>query len=351
MVDRYLLKSYFTKNWLYATIITLAIYYLSFHFGKLFALAEGDTIIWIPSGIALAAFFVFGTKIWISIFVGVMLFNIQNFIDFEKNILLTTLGLVGIASINTLQGLIGYYYTKLLTNNTDPLKNIYNTLIFIIFGAFFATLVNSLFGVALFSYFKDDWNSFFSTFLSWFLGGSAGILIFTPLFINLKKECILITNKVKLIEFISLILLLYFLINIFFTTGYFFPAALIIPYTLFLIMRFNKLGTSIMVLFIYFFSAILLKDTTIPNIFSIDYPDNPVIPFIFLTIIFSITSLFLSVIFTNDKNLKADLIEKNIELNKWNKITIDREKRTIELKNEVNDLLKLQGKEKKYFKN
>lgn len=351
MIDRYVLKAYFTKKWFLINLITLIVYYLSYHFGKLFALFQGDTVIWIPSGIALAAFFIFGSRIWLSIFVGVVLFNFQKFIDFEENILITLMGLVSIATINTLQGFLGFYYTKLLTNNTHPFKNGYNTFIFIIFGAFFASIVNSALGVSLFCYFKDDWHTYFNTFLSWLMGGVSGILIITPIFLNLQKENTILVHKYKLLEFVVLIVLLYILIKELFTTGYFFPAALIIPFTLFLIKRYNKLETSLMILSIYLFSVIILKDTSVPNIFTIDYPDRPVIPFIFLTIIFSVTSLFLTVEFANDKKLQKDLIEKNNELNRWNKITIDRENRTIELKNEVNDLLKSQGKEKKYFKN
>lgn len=350
-MNRYILKTYFTKSWFYLNLLTLGIYFLSFYAGKLVALEQGDTVIWIPSGIALAAFFIFGTKIWTSIFLGVILINFQNFLEFDKNIILTIGGLLGIALINTLQAYIGYSSTKLLTNNTHPFKSAYNTLIFILFGVFLATIFNSVLGVALFSYFINDWDPFFTNFFSWFLGGSAGILIFTPIFINWHYCHSIFKNKLKLLEFISLILLLYLLITVFFTTGYFFPAAIIIPYTLFLTIRFNKLGASLMVFFIYIFSIVILKDSTVPNIFNIDYTQNPVIPFIFLTIILSITTLFLTVVFTNEKTLKEDLIEKNNELNRWNKITIDREKRTIELKNEVNDLLNLLGKDKKYFKN
>ena len=51
---------------------------------------------------------------------------------------------------------------------------------------------------------------------------------------------------------------------------------------------------------------------------------------------------------TERKMMNADIIRKSKELEKFNKVAVDRELKMIELKNEVNELLERQGEEKRY---
>src|SRR6058998_888460 len=79
-----------------------AVYLLAAKLGLMLAFVHASaTAVWPPTGIALAAFLVFGYRVWPGIFAGAYLANI------------TTAGTVatslGIAAGNTLEGLIGAY--------------------------------------------------------------------------------------------------------------------------------------------------------------------------------------------------------------------------------------------------
>src|SRR5437016_12610359 len=83
-----------------------AVYLLAAKLGLMLAFVHASaTAVWPPTGIALAAFLVFGYRVWPGIFAGAYLANI------------TTAGTVatslGIAAGNTLEGLTGAYLVKI----------------------------------------------------------------------------------------------------------------------------------------------------------------------------------------------------------------------------------------------
>src|SRR2546425_10052223 len=88
--------------YLVTVAVLAAVYLIAAKLGlKLPCLHASATAVWPPSGIALAAFLVFGYRVWPGIFAGAFLANI------------TTAGTVatslGIAAGNTLEGLTGAY--------------------------------------------------------------------------------------------------------------------------------------------------------------------------------------------------------------------------------------------------
>jgi hypothetical protein len=88
------------RAWLIAALLT--VYVLAAKLGLTFAFVHASaSAVWPPTGIALGAFLIFGFRIWPAIFIGAFLVNV------------TTAGSVasslGIATGNTLEGLIGAY--------------------------------------------------------------------------------------------------------------------------------------------------------------------------------------------------------------------------------------------------
>jgi integral membrane sensor domain MASE1 len=132
------------------------------------------TAIWPPTGIALAAFIFFGHKITPAIFIGAFLTNYTN-----PGTLFTSLG---IATGNTLEGLLGAYLINRFAGGRhtfDTTKNIFK---FTVLAAFLSTLVSASIGViTLIAGNKAILSDVPLIWLTWYLGDMGGNLIVAPL--------------------------------------------------------------------------------------------------------------------------------------------------------------------------
>src|SRR5580704_5452097 len=103
------------KN-LIATFALAAIYFVSGKLGLRVAFVHpSSTAVWPPAGIVLAAFLILGYRIWPGVFLGAFLVN------------MTTVGTIwtslGIATGNTLEGLIGAYLVIRFANGKKCFEN------------------------------------------------------------------------------------------------------------------------------------------------------------------------------------------------------------------------------------
>lgn len=348
MIDLYKLNKYFSLDWFIFSFLVLLFYLFLSFLGLSYGAYEGVVVIWLPAGIALAAFFIFGYRIWFSLFFAAFvlnytLFNIQN-TNFDEVISISLMRAFG----NTIAPIFGFYFINLLTNKEHPLKNLNNIIIFILFGAILSTAISSIIGAYSSVILYNDWNAFLTIFFDWWIGNMGGIIIITPLFLNFKRKDFLLSKPSKLFEFILLTLFLYLIVQTFFIVNFILPISIVLPIILIYIFRFGKFEISLSILILTLLSVQILENPE--NIFYKIYPTNPIIPIVFLLISIAITSIIIAAILSDDKEKRNELLKKNIELNKWYELTIDREERTIELKNEVNELLEKQGFPKKYLK-
>lgn len=347
MYQKHLIPNYFTAQWFLINFSLFILYVVSGKLGIEYTYYHGASLIWIPSGIAVAAVFIFGLKVWPAIFMGTFTLGIPLFANLNIGLFNQLLGSIACSFFNTLEAVFAYIAVVLLTNNKHPLKTFNHVIIFVAFAAILAPLISALPGSLVYIYYQDDWQSFFNRFFNWWLGDMGGILLITPLLINWNKVEILLFKPAKLIEFILLIILLFIIISVFFTGTYHFPKAIIFPYFILFMFRFGRFETALMILFL---AMILLFQMNNPqNLFVRDMPDYPLIPFVFLLVLFSVTSLLIVAIITEYKQTKQELTDKNEELNRWLQLTLNREERTIELKNEINELLIKLGLPKKYL--
>ncbi|MDP2088607.1 MAG: MASE1 domain-containing protein [Flavobacteriaceae bacterium] len=347
MSSSYKLKSYFSKEWFSYNFLVLISYYFTAIFGMNYIHYEGATPIWAPAGIVFATVFIFGYKIWPAIFLGAYALNYPILSSLGSTFLEINLSALLCAGGNTLVVLIGYYTVSKLTDKSHPFKNIHNIIIFLFFGMIVPALLNSLTGGLTYSNITNNWNNFFPFWLNWFLGDLGGIIILTPLILNFKKEELLLTKVPKLIEFILLTIFLYFIINLFFVVDFILPLSIVLPVILIFIFRFGKFETALSVFILSIFSIWILNNPN--NIFYKIYPYAPLIPLTFSLISISVTSIVVSTVLSEDRHKRNELLKKNTELNQWYQITLDREERNIELKKEVNELLKKLGTPKKYL--
>ena len=151
------------------------VYFFSAKFGLGFDAVSGfATLVWPPTGIALAAVLIFGRSIWPGIFFGAMLVNF-----YTGAPLFVALG-IGIG--NTLEGVIGAHLMRRFTGFESSLERIRDVLALGFFGAIIGTLVSASIGVA------SLWlggivisGAYFSTWLAWWVGDILGALIVAPI--------------------------------------------------------------------------------------------------------------------------------------------------------------------------
>ena len=129
--------------------------------------------VWAPTGIAIAAFVVVGLRAWPAIFAGAFVYN------------LTTAGTVvtslGIATGNTLEGVVGAALVLRWANGTHAFERGQDVIRFAALAGLVATTISPSIGVttlALSGY--VPWSEFGPIWFTWWLGDGAGALLVGP---------------------------------------------------------------------------------------------------------------------------------------------------------------------------
>jgi diguanylate cyclase (GGDEF)-like protein len=149
-------------------------YYLAAKLGLYFAFLDRSvTTVWPPTGIALAAFVLFGYRVWPAIAGAAFLAN------------LTTSGAVlsslGIAAGNTLEGLLGAYLVNRFARGGRVFDRVRDIFRFVLLAALISTMVSATLGVATLVLSGD--RSFADAgrlWLTWWLGDAVGDIVFAP---------------------------------------------------------------------------------------------------------------------------------------------------------------------------
>lgn len=131
------------------------------------------TAVWPPTGIALAAFLVRGYHVWPGILLGAFLVNI------------TTAGSVatsmGIATGNTLEGVVGAYLVNTFANGPRALDRARDIFKFAVLAGVVSTTVSATVGVTSLTLGGlASWAAYGSIWWTWWLGNAAGALIVAP---------------------------------------------------------------------------------------------------------------------------------------------------------------------------
>jgi signal transduction histidine kinase len=160
--------------WLFAALTVL--YFVAGKAGLAFAtLNSSASAVWPPTGIALGAFLLFGTRVWPAIFAGAFLVNV------------TTAGTAftsaSIAAGNTLEGLVGSLLVIRFAGGRACFERAPDVFRFAL-AAMVATTISATVGVTtlgLGGFAK--WQDFEAIWLTWWLGDVSGALVVTPLMI------------------------------------------------------------------------------------------------------------------------------------------------------------------------
>lgn len=163
----------------FANLATLgalcALYYYGGRLGLSLAVVHPSaTVVWPPTGIALSAVLLLGSRVWPAIFIGAFLVNI------------TTAGTIatsfGIAVGNTLEALFGAYLTRRFVHNPVTFECATEVVKFTVLTAMTATLISATIGVTTLCLGAvARWDNYASMWTTWWLGDMTSNLLFAPL--------------------------------------------------------------------------------------------------------------------------------------------------------------------------
>jgi len=131
------------------------------------------TVIWLPAGIALAAFLLRGRRVWPGIFVGAFLLSVKITASISISL--------GLALGNTLEALVAVYLVNKYANGIGAFFKARDVLRFILFAAMLAPALCAAVGASLLCLggFARSAN-FPSIWFVWWVGDMLGILFVTP---------------------------------------------------------------------------------------------------------------------------------------------------------------------------
>lgn len=134
------------------------------------------TVVWPPTGIALAALLVWGYRVWPGIFIGAFLVNIAT--------AGSTATSLGIAAGNTLEGLMGAYLVNRFAHGCQAFDRSTDVFTFAALAGLGSTMVSATIGVTSLAWGGyADWANYGSIWRTWWLGDMAGALIVAPVLI------------------------------------------------------------------------------------------------------------------------------------------------------------------------
>ena len=145
--------------------------------------------VWPAAGIALAALFLWGYKLWPAIFAAALLVNFLNGASLPAAI--------GIGIGNTLEGLSGAYLLRKITKFNHSLERLKDALSLIYISILIPVIAATFGSLSLFFSGSISWHIFEQFWFTWWVGDLLGILIVAPLILVWSKSESLSLKKVK----------------------------------------------------------------------------------------------------------------------------------------------------------
>lgn len=305
-------KSIHKKGWHWFILLILISlsYYLAARLGLIFAFEDTNASpVWMPSGIALAAFLLAGYRVWPAVFIGAFLANFQvlfvSELSFSSVLFISIITAVG----NTLEAAFGAWMISRFSNNQSPLESLRGTTLFIFAGALFSPLIAALIGSLSFCLFTNHWMVFDHMLLNWWFGDTLGVLIVAPVIIKWRQRRFIKWDFLKLAELAGFIIVLGLISYLVFFTIYNL-IYLFIPVLLWSIFRFGKFETSVFVLII---SALTIWSSLHHNIKDTLQQNESILVIQSFIGVVAITFLVLSSVIYERRKMQSSLQESLIK--------------------------------------
>lgn len=155
-------------------LVLAGCYFAASKFGFTMAFeAEQVTLVWPPTGIALAAVLLLGYGMWPGVILGAFLANVTTNVPMAAAL--------GIAVGNTLEALAGAWMLRRFVGFRSNLGYLKDVLGLVLFSAIVSTMISATIGVTSLSLGGvQPWSAYQSLWFTWWLGDAAGALIVTP---------------------------------------------------------------------------------------------------------------------------------------------------------------------------
>lgn len=173
-------------NLLFNVFLGIAVY-LGAELGRLQGIQNQPlsiSVVWPSTGFSLAALLLFGVNAWPGIFFGNFVYNFSHLFVNSHEILIPLSSALLVSLGSLCQAFLGFFILRAFTT-----KGYFNTvkdiIIFLIPGGILTCMIASTVGVtALFFFYKTvTAENFFNTWLTFWIGDSMGVYIFTPLLV------------------------------------------------------------------------------------------------------------------------------------------------------------------------
>jgi diguanylate cyclase (GGDEF)-like protein len=190
--------------------VLAAVYFGTAKLGLRFAFVNPSaTAVWAPTGITLAAFLIFGFRVWPGAFLGAFFAN------------LTTAGSpltsISIATGNTLEGVVGCYLVKRFARGPEAFERAPDIFKFAFLAGMVSTTISATVGVTSLSLGGfANWTEYGPIWRTWWLGDGVGAVLVTPLVLLWRENPRLNWAREQIIELALLFLGLFFTVWIVF---------------------------------------------------------------------------------------------------------------------------------------
>jgi len=226
-------------------VMLASVYFVTARLGLLLAYPGTNTTpIWMPTGIALSAFLLLGSRMWPGIALGAFFVNFVHLAGLDLSIPVSLAASFFTSAGNTLEALVGAYLIHRFTGTRNPFERSGDVCAFIVFGALISTTVSATIGASTFCLSISEWRDFATLWLTWWLGDAVGAIVLVPLIMTYKGFAVAAWNFRTVVGNLLLVLLVAAGSYIVFLKGY--PLAfLLLPILIILAFRLGQFGSAI----------------------------------------------------------------------------------------------------------
>lgn len=298
--------------WPIALLGTTLLYIAAAKGGLMYAVVGSTvTLVWAPSGIALAALLVFGRRMAISVCLGAFIANAWTGI--------APLAALAIALGNTLEALVAATLLRRVLRFHNSLASLRDVLGLIGLAALLSTLLSAAVGVSTLALIGAIELADCATVgLKWWLGDMMGVLVFTPPLLLLASRRLRAPRPREAIELVCLLIALVLLsLTIFGATeasarGYYAASLAVFPFVIWGALRFDQWGSSLVTLVVTVLAIWGTSQGTGP--FAVGQPVDSLMRWCAFAIVTAVTGLLLAAAVAGQRRAQEDLKRSHAEL-------------------------------------